>query len=662
MKKNHKCRSCTIKSKCNKFLNSKNNENSNPPPYFSLSPLDKITNDMKNYKNYHKALNFALSDKNIHNIAITGDYGSGKSSVIDSYFKDSCCKDFLKISLATFSVKDKSDTDINLIEKSILQQIFYRKDSKSFPFSRFKRIREYTPFFASFLELCFVCSFLFLIILFNPDCLINFTKIFDLKTKIDILYLISLVITGLGFFFVGFHIINFFLKFRLSKFAFKNVELGLEELKDESLLNKYLDEILYFFEKTDYKTIVFEDLDRFENPEVFYHLRELNSLINNYENTKNRIVFIYALKDNIFRNKDDRAKFFDFIIPIVPIMDSHNSKIILLTDPVLSEKVDKTFLIDISNYMTDMRLLKNCINEFEMYDSIVMSSNKRILFAFIVYKNYYPNSFKNLEIRLNEIKSMNTDELTKIDPFEIFLTNEINKSNLNNIYRFMYMENKKNDGDNKFLKLLADNSEPNYLLRLNDKANVFAIVKYNKNWLNCSAILNNDFLDYFLEEKDKDYKDDLMLFIGTMYHYEKACHDKSFFSQYEHLNIDKKKKYEELRYFYEIINKFILSEDDFEYKIFFENNHKKLLQFILFTNDLNNIKFNEFISKEINLNLEPNDFCFVIQKMRNNSALISFIIENLQDDNTFLQSKKNEIKNFEKDYILLEFLERLLSM
>ena len=49
-------------------------------------------------------MNFALRDENIHNIAVTGSYGSGKSSLIKSYEKNHNY-DFLDISLATFEIK-----------------------------------------------------------------------------------------------------------------------------------------------------------------------------------------------------------------------------------------------------------------------------------------------------------------------------------------------------------------------------------------------------------------------------------------------------------------------------------------------------------------------------------------------------------------------------
>lgn len=82
---------------------------------------------------------------------------------------------------------------------------------------------------------------------------------------------------------------------------------------------------MYFFEVTKYRIVFFEDLDRLNDISIFVHLRELNNLLNNDDSIKEKpIVFIYAVKDNIF-TKEDRTKFFDFIIPVIPVINSTNS-------------------------------------------------------------------------------------------------------------------------------------------------------------------------------------------------------------------------------------------------------------------------------------------------------------------------------------------------
>lgn len=70
--------------------------------------------------------------------------------------------------------------------------------------------------------------------------------------------------------------------------------------------------------------IVFEDIDRFDTGLVFQRLRDINKLANS-KNIKRKIrfkkqktlKFIYLVRDDIF-SYEDRIKFFDMIIPVVP--------------------------------------------------------------------------------------------------------------------------------------------------------------------------------------------------------------------------------------------------------------------------------------------------------------------------------------------------------
>lgn len=69
-------------------------------------------------------------------------------------------------------------------------------------------------------------------------------------------------------------------------------------------------------------------MDRFNQPNIFIKLRELNTVINNYDNIKRKVVFIYAIKDDMFKD-EERTKFFDFIVPVIPYISATNSGEIL---------------------------------------------------------------------------------------------------------------------------------------------------------------------------------------------------------------------------------------------------------------------------------------------------------------------------------------------
>ena len=57
-------------------------------------------------------------------------------------------------------------------------------------------------------------------------------------------------------------------------------EIEIFEENEDSYFDKYLNEVLYLFEKSDADVIVFEDMDRYNVNQIFEKLREINTLIN----------------------------------------------------------------------------------------------------------------------------------------------------------------------------------------------------------------------------------------------------------------------------------------------------------------------------------------------------------------------------------------------
>lgn len=67
-------------------------------------------------------------------------------------------------------------------------------------------------------------------------------------------------------------------------------------------------------------------MDRFNANRIFERLREVNTLANIQLQKENKrmLRFFYLLRDDIFVSKD-RTKFFDYIMPVVPVVDGSNS-------------------------------------------------------------------------------------------------------------------------------------------------------------------------------------------------------------------------------------------------------------------------------------------------------------------------------------------------
>lgn len=137
-------------------------------------------------------------------------------------------------------------------------------------------------------------------------------------------------------------------KFKISKITFKGAEANINDINsDESVLDRDIKELVYLLRSSDSNIVVFEDLDRYDNSSIYTKLRELNFLLNKYikinDEKETTVRFIYMLKDSLFYSKN-RTKFFNFILPIVPVVDpktSENQLVELLKEDVTSDEFDK---------------------------------------------------------------------------------------------------------------------------------------------------------------------------------------------------------------------------------------------------------------------------------------------------------------------------------
>lgn len=114
--------------------------------YIDLAPI----NDATDCEEHIKALQWALANPRVKNIALTGPYGSGKSSIIQTFLeRNPLINDkSIKISLATFS--DKEGLASLDLEEGILKQLFYKVKQRDIPQSRYRKIHRvsYSRIFA----------------------------------------------------------------------------------------------------------------------------------------------------------------------------------------------------------------------------------------------------------------------------------------------------------------------------------------------------------------------------------------------------------------------------------------------------------------------------------------------------------------------------------
>ena len=113
---------------------------------------------------YKDGMDYIFENKDIRNIAITGAYSSGKSSVLESY-KNKANLQFIRISLAHFcSFNEGTDRIMTeaIVEGKIINQLIHHLDSDKIQQTGFKIKREVnnrTILVESLIILLFVISF-----------------------------------------------------------------------------------------------------------------------------------------------------------------------------------------------------------------------------------------------------------------------------------------------------------------------------------------------------------------------------------------------------------------------------------------------------------------------------------------------------------------------
>lgn len=405
-----------------------------------LSPID----DFKRHKEYIIRLKNAIDQPNVFNIALTGSYGAGKSSILKTFKAYYPEYHYVNVSLASFVEVNMSESDSTpksnedsfeeQLEYSILQQLFYHVKATNIPESRFGRIERTSRKKRIFVV---VCILLFVVANLCLFCQEQVTKYFLIPTEVlksSFLFGLSICVFILGICVILFQLILFIKKISIKNLTLDKATLEFEEKKNVSIMNRYLDEILYLFQEKKYNIVIFEDIDRFENTHIFTKLRELNLILNQSEEIGRRIVFLYALKDDIFANAEERTKFFDYIVPVIPFVNASNSGDLFrrkITDLHIPEaEVSSSFITDISAFVNDMRVLTNVVNEFDLYRNLLDKKLKKgKLLAMILYKNLFPTDFSLLhqnkgvvyqtffsapKIR-NEIREDDSDRLKEID-------------------------------------------------------------------------------------------------------------------------------------------------------------------------------------------------------------------------------------------------------
>jgi len=393
------------------------------------------------------------------NIALTGHYGTGKSSVLvetQRVLEESGVK-VVNLSLPSLGIGDgriRSDGDkafdrTNLIQKEIVKQLLYRRKPSDMPASRYSRLDTFHVGRALGVAGAVGVAVTGFALLARVPSMVQDALPPEAWTWVDSLWwgnlasaiqwlslLLIFVLTVLAVLWAQRLLQQ---RIRVTELAAGPTKVTLSD-SSSSYFDEYLDEIVYFFQTSETAVVIFEDLDRFRDPHIFETLRELNMLLNNAEQTGSApIRFVYAVRDSIFEELDvesddaeagvedgdradgdtastdqgetrrlmstNRTKFFDLVVPMVPFISHRTSRDLIrqeLNAIPQAQRPGATVIDIVGAHLTDMRLIKNICNEYEVFRRRILTQSglKELtadrLFASIVYKNLYLADYERI--------------------------------------------------------------------------------------------------------------------------------------------------------------------------------------------------------------------------------------------------------------------------
>ncbi len=298
------------------------------------------------HKYYVDELGRAINNDSIHTIALMGGYGSGKSSIIkqlsDAKIKSGrlLFKHKLRIKTISFfsmsseTLKDKYEkseqTKIDFLKSEILRQLFYQTKPAKVPRIQYNTLENRLPkkvvvpvsiilAIASVLLLP-IASLLRLIFCdLSPE--INFCETVEQNIAPIICKTMLLGIICIFYYYV----LQTFYKV-INKYSLKGMGgkvYSLEFIAKSKNFDEFIDGLVYLISKCKYDILIFEDIDRCDDAEIYYELRQLNLAING--RLRKKIKFLFALRDDLIEGLDNRTKLFDMVITVIPFLSPENS-------------------------------------------------------------------------------------------------------------------------------------------------------------------------------------------------------------------------------------------------------------------------------------------------------------------------------------------------
>lgn len=429
-------------------------------------------------------LNRALRKSDVRNIALSGPYGVGKSSILQGFRKNHPEAIFISLSTLGFresknhrsaagsSGKGAVSEETNRIQKEIVKQLLYREAPNKLPASRFKRIHRMTRRSRIGASGLIGLAAALVMVTLGVMAKIPATPLAGWSSWLDFLVRFAGVwLAAASAALAASPLLEG--RVHLDKITAGPTTISLSRDND-TYFDEYLDEIMYFFEVRRKKKgapektiVVFEDIDRFDNAEIFEELRELNTLLNNAGQLNRRsrhpggarkdgelgegvdpspIVFIYAMKDSIFdasspvngeedggqlspsldkavleAERANRTKFFDLIIPVVPFVTHQSARDLMrqeLEDVLW--KISDGLINRVSRYVPEFRVIRSVCNEYRVYARRLLRKGSLDLkpdhlFAMMLYKAVHLRDYEDIRLGRSNLDTVYRTSLEAVE-------------------------------------------------------------------------------------------------------------------------------------------------------------------------------------------------------------------------------------------------------
>lgn len=421
---------------------------------------------------YLDLLERALQHRDTRSVALTGSFGSGKSSVLRAiprwYWSWQIPwlhrRTVVELSLATLDPElapvmqatNPAEKEMsNRIQKELVKQILYRLPPRKTSRSRFRRASKSSGRDWSLVAVAGVAAAGMVWIVVT---LAGWQD--ALTQRLDV---VGWPVIWFWGFVAGASVLLALASWRTfaGRYALQaGISAGALTLSlqptSSSYFDQYLDEIMYFFQVSKASVVLIEDVDRFSDAIVFDTLRALNNLVNGSGQVGRRVVFVYAIRDSVLGeigtkrdtpkgdvpglpetekamqalDRSNRAKYFDVIIPIVPFVTTHNAQDLLMgvMDPHVAVEegqagVSPALIRLAARHVADMRTMWSIRNEFEVHldrlitsaDPLMPGINEDVVLSLVLLRATSPGAYESIRLGASPLDDLTSRWIELVD-------------------------------------------------------------------------------------------------------------------------------------------------------------------------------------------------------------------------------------------------------